>query len=334
MLRPSRPMMRPFISSLGSWTDGHGHLCRVVNHHALDGGDDDVACLVLGLFLGLALDGACEANRVVLGVDAHLLEEDLLRLVLRHLGDSLERGDLLGTSAGELFLGLIELSFAGDQLAVALLEHVGALVQLLVALEQALLEAGKLGASRSGVIFGFASESDLLVLGLEDQLFLLSAGLGDDARRLVLRCTDRLRRQHRARHEPDSETGSDGQHNHHRQNDGIIHIYLPPIQPLTGRMCAGLLGCGPALSRRYRGPDRLAGQRDNLRKSPIPAAGWATLPLVRNRPCFVWPEAYAGLEILVKRFASAFRVQFPQPTRTSTEPWRTTRSSWVRRQPC
>ena len=81
MLRPSRPMMRPFISSLGRWTTDDRHLGGVVDHDALDGGDDDVARLVLGLLAGLALDRAREAHGVVLGLLADLLEEHALGLV-------------------------------------------------------------------------------------------------------------------------------------------------------------------------------------------------------------------------------------------------------------
>ena len=74
---------------------GDGHLGRVVDHHPLDGGDHDVARLLLGLLARLALDGARESHGIVLGLVADLLEQDLLGLVLRHLADPLEGRDLL-----------------------------------------------------------------------------------------------------------------------------------------------------------------------------------------------------------------------------------------------
>ena len=48
--------------------------------------------------------------------------------------DALERDDLLAGRARQLFLGFVELALAVEQLAVALLEHLRALVELLVAL--------------------------------------------------------------------------------------------------------------------------------------------------------------------------------------------------------
>ena len=61
--------------------DGDRHLRGVVDHDALDGGDDDVARLVLGLLAGRALDGPGEPHGVVLGLVADLLEERGLGLV-------------------------------------------------------------------------------------------------------------------------------------------------------------------------------------------------------------------------------------------------------------
>ena len=64
----------------------------------------------------------------------------------------------------------IDLTLArSSEFAVALLEHVRALVQLLVALQQPALEPGELGASRPGFLFGLALHAQLLVLGLEDE---------------------------------------------------------------------------------------------------------------------------------------------------------------------
>ena len=62
--------------------DRNRHLCRVVDHDPLDCRDDHVARLVLGLFLGLALDRARQPDGVVLGVLADLLEQHALGLIL------------------------------------------------------------------------------------------------------------------------------------------------------------------------------------------------------------------------------------------------------------
>ena len=55
MLRPSRPMMRPFISSLGRLDHGDGALGDVVGGAALDRQGDDFARPALGLLLRLGL---------------------------------------------------------------------------------------------------------------------------------------------------------------------------------------------------------------------------------------------------------------------------------------
>ena len=57
MLRPSRPMMRPFISSLGSGTTETVDLGGMVGRAALDGGGDDLA----GVGIGLVLDCAARS---------------------------------------------------------------------------------------------------------------------------------------------------------------------------------------------------------------------------------------------------------------------------------
>ena len=163
--------------------DRDGVLGGVVGGHALDRGDDDVAGLVLGVLAGAPLDRAGDLDRVVLGLLADGLDEDVLGVLGRHVRDALEGGDLLAVGPGEVLAGLVELALAVEELAVALLEHVGALVELLVALEEAALEAGQLGASGAGLFLGLALHAELLVLRLEDQLLLAGAGLGLDPAR-------------------------------------------------------------------------------------------------------------------------------------------------------
>ena len=81
---------------------------------------------------------------------------------------------------GDFLAGPVDLALALEELAVALLEHVGALVELLVALEQASLERGQLVAAGTRLVLGLALHPELLVLRLEDQLLLAGACLGLD----------------------------------------------------------------------------------------------------------------------------------------------------------
>ena len=87
---------------------------------------------------------------------------------------------------GEVLLGLVELALAVEQLAVALLEHLRPLVQLLVALGEASFLGGELVASGPRLLLRLAGEPELLVLGLEDQFLLAGARLGLDAAGLGL----------------------------------------------------------------------------------------------------------------------------------------------------
>ena len=213
----------------------------VVGGDALDGGDDDVAGLVLGLLAGAPLDRAGELDGVVLGLLADGLEEDALGVLGRHAGDALEGGDLLAVGAGQVLAGLVELALAVEELAVALLEHVRALVELLVAGEQAALEAGQLGAPGAGLFLGLALHAELLVLRLEDQFLLAGARLGLDPARFGRRGLHRLGCPQAAQQHAD-DGSADGGHDGHRQDEQGIHYSVPPIRPIAGRTCVKAVG--------------------------------------------------------------------------------------------
>ena len=158
----------------------------VVRGDALHRRDDDLAGLVVGLLAGPALDRPGELDGVVLGLLADRLEQDPLGVLGRQPGHALEGGDLLLVGPAELLALVLDLALAVDELAALLLEHVGALVELLVAGEQPALEVLELRALGAGLVLGLALQAQLLVLGLEDQVLLLGPGLGHDARGLVL----------------------------------------------------------------------------------------------------------------------------------------------------
>ena len=257
---------------------GHCHLCRVVGHHALDGGDDDIARLVVGLVARLGLDRAGQPHGILLGLAADLLDQNLLGVVLRHLADLLERGDLLLARGGKVFLGMVELVFAGEQLAVALLEHVGALVELLVALQQPTLQACRQvrRRARPSVLFGLACESDLLVLGLKDQLLLLgcaplpgsgptcparrgsTATPGTNVGRIQWLCRQRWRSAPR----PPARRG---------------HSYSSASHPAPNRKDVCRFVGSPRLAA--SGDPTVSQGRETTLVEPHPSASWATRPL-------------------------------------------------------
>ena len=166
--------------------DGHGVLRGVVRGHPLHRGEDDVAGLVRGLLAGAPLDRPGELDGVAFGLLADRLEEHPLGVLGREAADRLEGRDPLLVELLQLLAALVELDLLLEELAVPLLEHVGALVELLVAGMEAPLQVGELSAPRAGVLLGLALEADLLLLGLEDQVLLLGPGIRDDASGLLV----------------------------------------------------------------------------------------------------------------------------------------------------
>ena len=201
-------------------------LRRVVGGHPLDRRDDHLAGPVLGLVAGLPLDRTGQSDRVVLGVGANRLEDDRLCVCRAHPADALERRHLLRPGSDELLADAVEVALLVQQLAIALLEHVRALVQLLVAGQEPALQGAELGALRARLLLRLALEAQLLILGLEDQVLLLGARLGQDAAGLLLGPPDRLGRDDPASDESDSKPGDDGHQKGHRRDDGVVHVAL------------------------------------------------------------------------------------------------------------
>ena len=142
MLRPSRPMMRPFMSSAGSWTTRHRRLGRVAGGEALHDDGEDVAHAPVGVALGLLLDLADEPRRVVADLVLELLEQQLLGLRGGQAGHALERADVALVRARR------PPAARSRERALARVELGGARVERLLARRQALLEAPDLLPAR------------------------------------------------------------------------------------------------------------------------------------------------------------------------------------------
>src|SRR5207244_7053835 len=115
----------------------------------------------------------------------------------------------LGVELADLLALAVEVDLALEELAVALLEHVGPLIELLVAGEEPALERGDLVAAGAGLLLGLASEPDLLFLRLEDQVLLLGPGVGDDPAGFLLGDLDRLARPAAAGNESHGKTNGE-----------------------------------------------------------------------------------------------------------------------------
>ena len=184
MLRPSRPMIRPFISSDGRWTTET--VCSAVWSAATRW----MAVMTMSRALSWASSRAARSMaRAILTASCSASSRTAsMRMPLASSADRLATRSRAATCSpwarARSSRVLSSSRSRSIELAIALLEHVGALVELLVALEQAALQAGELAAPGACLFLGFALHAELLVLRLEDQLLLASPGLGLDAARL------------------------------------------------------------------------------------------------------------------------------------------------------
>ena len=212
----------------GEMDDGHGVLGGVVRRDPLHRRHDDLAGPVAGLLAGPPLDGSGQLDGVVLGLVADRLEQDPLGVLRGQARHDLQGGDPLLVEAAELLALVLDVALAVVDLAALLLEHVGALVELLVTGQQPPLEVLELRALGASLLLGLTLLSQLLVLGLEDQVLLLRPGLGHDARRLVLGGLERLVGQRPAGEEPHGDAcDARGQDGH--DGDDRLHLqFLPP----------------------------------------------------------------------------------------------------------
>ena len=200
-------------------------LGRVVGGDALHGRHDDVASLLAGLFAGGALDRTSEADGIVLGFLTHGFEQETLRVGSAQPADTLKGGHLVLGRPGKLLARLVKFAFALDELAIALLDHVGALVDLLVALEEAALEVVELTPLRASFVLSFTLQAQLLVLGLEDQVLLLGSGSLDDQGSLLLGLLDPPARPDAPAEEAEYGDADEGEHAHRQEHD--LHHVLP-----------------------------------------------------------------------------------------------------------
>ena len=208
--------------------DRHGHLRGMVHHDPLDGGHDHVACPLLGRLTRGSLDRTREPHGIVLCLVPHLLQQGRLGLVDGHLADLLQGHDLLLACAAEFLPLALEFLLLDQQLSVALLQHVRALIELLVPLQQPTLQVAEVGPLGAAFLLQLPLEADLFLLRLEDEVLLLGARLRNDAACLVLRGLDGLVRDDAARHEANGQASGDrGQDDH--DGDDIVHG-VPPVR--------------------------------------------------------------------------------------------------------
>ena len=146
MLRPSRPMMRPFISSDGRWTADTvisavwSTITRWMAVTTTSRAFSSASSRALRSMARARRTASCSASSRTCSSSTSLASS---------CDSSLTRSRAAICSCRALASSSLAVSSSRsrvDQLAVALLEHVRALVELLVALQQAPLERGQLAA--------------------------------------------------------------------------------------------------------------------------------------------------------------------------------------------
>ena len=202
MLRPSRPMIRPFISSPGRCsTDDHG-LAGLLAGDPLDGQGDDLAGPLLAVLAGLGLDVPDDQRGLALGLVLDARDQLGLGLVGGEAGGALQHGAALLVQAAELGPLPVDLPLRLGQRVAALLGLARVLVDPLLALGQpgfpALQVAAQLPdlfldlpdlvldlAARGGGLLGCglrpAHDRGRVGLGPVPDLAGLSGGVGQDA---------------------------------------------------------------------------------------------------------------------------------------------------------
>ena len=191
MLRPSRPMMRPFISSDGSettvtvasevWSAAMRCMTVVRMRRARS----------LALVGGMALDLAHAMLRLGLRLVHDLLDQGLARLAGGETADPLQLRDLPLLQRHQADLLLLDLALPLLEAGLAALERLQLVVQALRPIEQQPLLALQVGSLLARLFLGGALCLEGVVLALEHDLLLLGARLGDDPLGVALGVLDR-----------------------------------------------------------------------------------------------------------------------------------------------
>ena len=158
MLRPSRPMIRPFISSLGRWTTVT--VCSAVWSAA-------TRCIAVTMTSRAFSWASSRARRSIArdSLTASCSASSRIASSSTPLASSADSPDTRSSattcswcSRVELLALVLEVALAVVDLAALLLEHVRALVELLVARQEAPLEVLELGPLRARLVLGLARQ--------------------------------------------------------------------------------------------------------------------------------------------------------------------------------
>ena len=125
------------------------------------------------LLLGLTDDG----GRLVGNLAADLVEQLLVSILTRKVGNTLELGSLLGTELLKLARALLDLTGLAGQLMFALIERIVATIERFLALHHTIFERANLALTLLVLGLGGLLVLDDLLFSLEQSLFFEGLGL-------------------------------------------------------------------------------------------------------------------------------------------------------------
>ena len=157
MLRPSRPMIRPFMSSEGSSISETVVSDGVARGHTLEGVGDEVAGAALRLGARLLLGLPHLAGELVADELLGSVEQVRLGLVDGHARDALELGHLRVARLLEVFLELLGMHLAVEDALLAPRELGQLLVDVLFLGQHALLDLENLRAPLGDLLLDLGS---------------------------------------------------------------------------------------------------------------------------------------------------------------------------------
>ena len=179
MLRPSRPMIRPFKSSLGRSTTET--VVDVLGGAPLDSVGDDLLRAGAGHLARLGLDALDEVGRIAAGFRFDLPEEELFGFVVRQPCDALQLalplgGELLGAGDGRLgrLLAIPDRPFFAAQLLVEFVGRGDPLGERARLVGERLFEGRDFLPAGADFALGAGGQLVGFFLGLEERFFFVS----------------------------------------------------------------------------------------------------------------------------------------------------------------
>ena len=207
--------------------DGDAVLGRVLGGVPLERHRDDVARSLVRPLPGLGLELAHLPVRQVAHLFLDPLEEERPRLVHGQRGDARQLGPLLLLDLDGLRPLCVHFGLPLAQPAVALFHLGDLLVELLVLLVEARLEALELGPALAVLRLGRLGDLESLVFGLEDDLLLLRARLRDEALGVRSRGGLARERERAAEQESDREAHKTRDEGDEAHDEDVGHVEGP-----------------------------------------------------------------------------------------------------------